>query len=70
MSYDAENRLFGVSKAGASTQFVDDGQDLIAETDGNNNILRRYVHGPTTDEPLVWYEGTGTANKQYHTRDQ
>jgi hypothetical protein len=20
-------------------------------------VLRRYVHGPGADEPLVWYEG-------------
>ena len=70
LSYDAENRLFSVSKAGATTQFMYDGQDLIAETDGNGNILRRYVHGPTTDEPLVWYEGASTANKKYYTRDR
>jgi RHS repeat-associated protein len=59
-----------VSKAGATAQFVYDGHDLIAETDANNTILRRYVHGPTTDEPLVWYEGSGTVNKQYYTRDR
>lgn len=37
-----------------------DGTDLIAKYDGSNALLRRYVHGPGVDEPLVWYEGTGT----------
>jgi RHS repeat-associated protein len=24
-----------------------------------NSLLRRYIHGPGVDEPLVWYEGSG-----------
>ena len=27
--------------------------------------MRRYVHGLGTDEPIVWYEGAGTANKNW-----
>ncbi|NMG68150.1 hypothetical protein GPA19_24785, partial [Azoarcus indigens] len=29
-----------------------------------------YVHGPGVDEPLVWYEGTGTTNKTWLYADQ
>jgi len=25
----------------------------------SGNLLRRYINGPDTDEPLVWYEGSG-----------
>jgi RHS repeat-associated protein len=66
LAYDAENRLHSIAKAGSTTKFVYDGVDLIAETDGNNTTLRRYVHGPHTDDPIVWYEG---ADKRYFTTD-
>ena len=37
------------------------------------NLLRRYVHGPGVDEPVVWYEGAGVgaASRRYlHTDHQ
>ena len=30
-----------------------------------STIQRRYVHGPGTDEPIVWYEGPGTTAKNW-----
>jgi RHS repeat-associated protein len=33
-------------------------------------VLRRYVHGPGSDEPLVWYEGTGTADRRWLHADE
>ena len=33
-------------------------------------ILRRYVYGPGTDEPLVWYEGSGTSDKRWLAADE
>jgi RHS repeat-associated protein len=69
LTYDAENRLFSISKS-STTRFVYDGSDLIAETDANNNVLRRYIHGPGTDEPLAWLEGTGATNIRYYTPDR
>ncbi|MES1192615.1 MAG: RHS repeat-associated core domain-containing protein [Steroidobacter sp.] len=70
LTYDAENRLNSISKSGSTTKFMYDGTDLIAETDANNNVLRRYVHGPLADDPIVWYEGTGTSDKRYYTADR
>ncbi len=70
MSYDAENRLYSVAKNSVTTKFLYDGTDLIAEYDGSNSLLRRYVHGPGTDNPLVWYEGSGTASKSYLYTDE
>ena len=32
--------------------------------------LRRYVYGPGSDEPLVWYEGTGTSDKRWLHADE
>lgn len=50
---------------GTVTQLLYDGVNLIAEYDASNNVLRRYVHGPGIDEPLVWYEGAGTTSKTW-----
>ncbi len=58
LGYDAENRLLTVTKNGATTKFLYDGSDLIAEYDGSCNLLKRYVHGPGDDEPLVYYDYT------------
>ena len=70
LSYDAQNRLFSISKNGVTTKFLYDGANLIAEYDGSNNLLRNYVHGPSTNNPLVWYEGSGTGNKSYFYKDE
>lgn len=70
LSYDAENRLHSVTKSGNTTKFAYDGTDLIAETNASNTILRRYVHGPETDDPIVWYEGSGTTDKRYYTANR
>jgi RHS repeat-associated protein len=52
---------------------VYDGDRLVAEYNGAGSLLRRYVHGPGVDEPVVWYEGAGVgaANRRYlHTDHQ
>jgi RHS repeat-associated protein len=33
-------------------------------------LLRRYVYGPNGDEPLVWYEGSGTNDRRYLVADE
>jgi RHS repeat-associated protein len=72
LTYDAGNRLFSISQSNssASTQFMYDGQKLIAETDANGNIKRRYVHGPGVDEPIVWYEDACTSSKRYYVTNR
>jgi RHS repeat-associated protein len=58
LSYDPSGRLYEV--AGASTaRFVYDRADIIAEYNTSGAVVRRYVHGPRMDEPLVWFEGAG-----------
>jgi RHS repeat-associated protein len=37
---------------------------LVGEYDGAGTLLRRYVHGPNVDEPLVWYEGSGLTDRR------
>jgi RHS repeat-associated protein len=67
--YDAEGRLRRTSVAAMTTSLVYDGAALVAEYDDSDNVLRRYVHGPGIDEPLVWYEGSGTGSKQWLIKD-
>jgi RHS repeat-associated protein len=71
LTYDPLGRLYQTTDASAdpakATRFLYDGDALVAEYDGNNNLLRRYVHGPGVDEPLVWYEGAalGSTGRRY-----
>ncbi|MDV6331314.1 RHS repeat-associated core domain-containing protein [Asticcacaulis sp. 201] len=69
LTYDAENRLASVAKS-ATTRFLYDGVDLIAEYDGSGNLLRRYVHGPGEDEPLVIYDYTQAGAKFWLHADE
>ena len=85
LAYDSLSRLFQVTSGGNTTQFGYDtgsgsgtGFSLIAEYDpaavpsigGIAPALRRYVHGPGVDEPLVWYEGSGTSTRRWLHADE
>ena len=51
-------RIAKTTSGGASTDFLYDGTRLIAEYDSTTAaMLRSYVHGNGTDEPLLWLEG-------------
>jgi len=68
LTYDPQGRLFQTSGGTAgTTQFLSDGDSLVAEYNSTGTLLRRYVHGPGVEEPLVWYEGStvGAATRQY-----
>ena len=58
--------------APATTQFLYDGSRLSAEYDAAGNLLRRYVHGPAIDEPIVWYEydTTGSLDRRWLIADE
>jgi RHS repeat-associated protein len=69
-SYDPTGRLARSTGAGATTRFQYDATNLIAEYDANGALLRRYVHGAGIDDPIVWYEGAGTASKSWLYADE
>jgi RHS repeat-associated protein len=73
ITYDELGRLKKTS-VGASTatvvKYQYDNSDLIAEYSNGNALLRRYVHGPGVDEPIVWYEGSGTTNRRFLMADE
>jgi RHS repeat-associated protein len=62
LTYDPAGRLYQtVSGGGTTTRFLYDGANIIAEYDGTNALLRRYVHGPGADEPLSTSTGSPTS---------
>lgn len=64
ITYDANGRLFQTVGASGTRQFLYDGDELVVEYDGGGNLLRRYVHGPAEDDPLLWYEGAGLTDRR------
>jgi RHS repeat-associated protein len=69
--YDPLGRLFQVSSAAGTTQFLYDGDELVAEYNGSGTLLRRYVHGDSDDDPLFWYEGAALDQPRFpHTNHQ
>ncbi|MGH8178549.1 MAG: RHS repeat-associated core domain-containing protein, partial [Steroidobacter sp.] len=63
LTYDPLGRLFQISGGSDTTQFLYDGDRLVAEYSGGT-LRRRYVHGTGVDEPLLWYEGAGLTTRQ------
>lgn len=68
LTYDPLGRLAQTySPSTGTTQFLYDGDALVAEYDGAGNMLKRYVHGPAEgqDDPLVEYVGASTSAPRY-----
>ena len=69
LSYDPKQRLYQV--VGTSTiRFAYDGIEAIAEYDGSGNLLRRYVHGPSDDDPILQYEGSTLNDRRWFHTDE
>ena len=66
--HDPLHRMVGSQQVNNQLEY--DGVNMVAEYDAAaGTLLRRYVFGPNPDEPLVWYEGSGTSNKRYLAAD-
>jgi len=65
--YDALGRLVNSS---GGVRFDYDGDQIVGENTVSGGLLRRYALGPSQDEPLVWYEGAGTATKRFLDADE
>jgi RHS repeat-associated protein len=68
--YDPLGRLRQTTSGATVTQFLYDGDRLAAEYSGAGALLRRYAHGPATDEPIVWYEGAGLTTRNFLHTDE
>ena len=43
---------------------------MIAEYNGTSALQRRFVFGPGIDQPVAWYEGTGTTQPRFFSSDE
>lgn len=68
LSYDPVGRLYEVG-GGSTTRFLSDGAETVAEYNSSDEVIRRYVHGASIDEPLVWYEGDDTSDRRWLVAD-
>lgn len=70
LTYDPNGRLLTSSSGGMTTRYLYDGDKMVAEYNGAA-LVRRYVHGAGTDEPLVWYDGAALTEPRWlHTDHQ
>ena len=67
--HDANGRMKQLTSGGVATKYLYDGAAMISEQASVSVVLRRYVHGPAADEPLVWYEGAGTTDRRWLVAD-
>jgi len=51
---------------GYSTRYCYDSPHVIAEYDGNNNLLRKYIYGPGIDQPVCMIEVADSNTYYYH----
>jgi len=70
LAYDPLGRLQSTTVGTTATQYLYSGTELAAELDGSGNVLRRYVHGPGTDDPIVWYEGATLTTRNHLHADE
>lgn len=70
LTYDPAGQLSQITGPSGTTRFTYAGNQIALETDGSGAILRRYVPGPGVDEPVLWYEGSGTASRRWLHADE
>ncbi len=63
--HDVTGRRIEKKVDGFSTRYLYDGPHVIAEYDGNNNLLRKFIFGPGIDQPVSMIE-VADANATYY----
>jgi RHS repeat-associated protein len=61
-TYDALGRRQTKTVNGTLTNYLSAGDEEIAEYDGAGNLLRRYIPGPGTDQPVAMVNVSGSTN--------
>ncbi len=56
-AYDGLGRRIEKTVDAAITRYVYDNEDILAEYDGSNSLVAKYLHGPGVDEPLRMERG-------------
>ncbi len=67
--HDVAGRRVEKAVDGYSTRYVYDGGHVIAEYDGNNNLLRKYIYGPGIDQPVSMIEVADASAAYYYHFD-
>lgn len=70
LAYDPLGRLYQATSGSSVTQFLYEGDRLVAEYSNTGVPLRRYAHGPGVDNPVVWYEGAGLSDRRWLHADE
>ena len=71
LAYDPNGRLWQTAGgATGTTRYLYDGDELVAEYSSSGTVLRRYIHGPGEDDPVLWYEGSGLTTARSLQIDQ
>jgi len=70
LDYDPTGRLAATTHNGDVTQYLYDGDAMVAEYDANGALKVRYIHGVGVDDPLAAYIGVGTGNKRWLHADE
>jgi RHS repeat-associated protein len=70
LSYDPLGRLWQLTSGGNTTQFLYDGDALVAEYDGAGAMTHRYVHGLGIDTPEVVYDGAVLSTPRFLVADE
>jgi RHS repeat-associated protein len=71
-SYDYLGRRISKTVYGSpdvTTKYCYDGDQVIAEYDGSDNLLRKYVYGPGIDEPICMIDVTDSNAVYYYHLD-
>ncbi|WP_413937141.1 RHS repeat-associated core domain-containing protein, partial [Nitrospira sp. BLG_1] len=58
--YDGLGRRIEKVANGQTKRYVYDGEDILLEYDGTNQLVARYTHGPGIDEPIAVTKGGST----------
>ncbi|MDI6451757.1 RHS repeat-associated core domain-containing protein [Anaerobaca lacustris] len=65
-TYDPLGRRIRKDVDGVVTKYLYDGDHCIAEYDGDDTLLRKFVHGPSIDEPICMIEAAGSYAGTYY----
>jgi RHS repeat-associated protein len=52
-----------------TTKYVYDGDQIIAEYSGDGTLLKKYIYGPSIDEPIMMLVVNGTETRYYYHFD-
>lgn len=69
MVYDGSNRLYFSQDENVTFRY--EGSSLISEHDPENGSVKdRYIYGPNSDEPLIWFHGAGLSDRRFLHADE